>query len=93
MDRLPFFILFLGHLPFFFSFSAIVFHFFLGRLSSWVKIRLHTENQLPSLPVSALKDPGWGGWGGWGVEVELGCDNKTTIVAIRLAHLLYLRAA
>ena len=37
--------------------------FFLGRLSSWVKIRLHTENQLPRLSGSALKVPGWGG--GW----------------------------
>ena len=32
--------------------------------SSWVKIRLYTENQLPSLPGSALKVPvvGWGWW-------------------------------
>ena len=50
----------------------VVFHF-----SSWVKIRLHTENQLPRLSGS-----------GWGVgsypllsqaptpvEVKLGCDN------------------
>ena len=29
--------------------------FLLHISSSWVKIRLHTENQLPSLPVSALK--------------------------------------
>jgi hypothetical protein len=54
--------------------------------SSWVKIRLHTENQLPMLPGSALKVP-VGGWGGvvgsyplssqapTPVEVELGCDN------------------
>ena len=33
--------------------------FFWGRLSSWVKIRLHTENQLPRLPGSALKVPVW----------------------------------
>ena len=50
---------------------------------TWVKIRLHTENQLHRLPGSALKVPG-----GWvvgyyplsspaptHVEVELGCDN------------------
>ena len=48
---------------------------------------MHTENQLPRLPGSALKVPG-GGVGGWWVasypllsltptqvEVELGCDN------------------
>ena len=53
------------------------------------KIRLHTKNQLPRLPGSALKVPVWvGGVGGWvvgsyplssqaptPVEVELGCDN------------------
>ena len=32
----------------------------------WVKIRLHTENQLPRLPGSALKVPGWVGGVGWG---------------------------
>jgi hypothetical protein len=37
--------------------------FFKGRLSSWVKIRVHTKNQLPRLPGSALKVPG-GGWDG-----------------------------
>jgi hypothetical protein len=59
--------------------------FFLGPLSSWVEIRLHTENQPPSMPGSALKVPvGW--WVVVGfyplsslaptpVEVELGCDN------------------
>ena len=26
--------------------------------ATWVKIRLHTENQLPRLPGSALKVPG-----------------------------------
>ena len=31
---------------------------FLHISSSWVKIRLHTENQLPRLPGSALKVPG-----------------------------------
>ena len=70
---------------FHFFFFKVVFHFFWGRLSSWVKIRLHTENQLPRLSGSALKVPVW--WGGvvasypllsqapTPVEVELGCDN------------------
>ena len=31
---------------------------FLHISSGWVKIRLHTENQLPRLPGSALKVPG-----------------------------------
>ena len=52
--------------------------------SSWVKIRLHTEKQLPRLPGSALKVPGGGGGvasyplssqAPTPVEVELGCDN------------------
>ena len=30
-------------------------YFFLHISSSWVKIRLHTENQLPGLPGSGLK--------------------------------------
>ncbi len=30
-------------------------YFFLHISSSWVKIRLHTENHLPGLPGSALK--------------------------------------
>ena len=40
-------------------------YFFLYISSSWVKIRLHTENELPRLPGSALKVPvvGWGGGG------------------------------
>ena len=44
----------------------VVFHFFFwGRLFSWVKIRLHTENQLPKLSGSALKVVVWsGGVGG-----------------------------
>jgi hypothetical protein len=60
-----------GRLPFsFFLRSSFIFHFFLrsssiffwGCLSSWVKIRLHTENQLPILSGSALKvELGWGG--------------------------------
>ena len=47
---------------------------------------MHTENQLPRLPGSALKVPVWGGVGCVGsypllslapthVEFELGCDN------------------
>ena len=47
-------------------------NFFLHISSSWVKIRLHTENQLARLPGSALKVyvGGWGEvggvrWGGW----------------------------
>ena len=45
--------------------------FFLGRLSSWVKIRLHTENQLPRLLGSGLKcnHIRCGGGGGGGVVV------------------------
>ena len=54
----------------------------LGRLSSWVKIRVHTENPLTRLSGSALKVPG--GLGSYPllsqapthVEVELGCDKK-----------------
>ena len=60
-------------------------YFFLYISSSWVKIRLHTENELPMLPGSALKVPVGGGVvvGSYPllslaptpVEVELGCDN------------------
>ena len=46
---------------FFVRSSFIVFG---GRLSSWVKIRLHTKNQLPRLPGSALKVCGGVGVGG-----------------------------
>ena len=49
------------HFSFFLRLSSI---FFGGCLSSWVKIRLHTENQLPRLPGSALKVSGGGGVGG-----------------------------
>jgi hypothetical protein len=37
---------------------------FFSHISSiWVKIRLHTKNQLPRLPGSAVKVPVWvGGW-------------------------------
>ena len=60
-----------------------------------MKIRLHTENQLPRLPGSALKVPG-GGCVGWvasyplssqaptHVEVELGCDNTYIQVVWKL---------
>ena len=59
----------------------------LGLLFYWVKIRLHTENQLPRLPGSALKVPVVGGvvvasyplssQAPTPVEVELGCDNES----------------
>ena len=46
-------------------------YFFLHILSSCVKIRLHTKNQLPGVSGSALKVVvGWGGWVGW-VVVQL----------------------
>ena len=50
----------------FYLFVEVVFHFLIGgRLSSWVKIRLHTENQPPRLSKSAFKVSlvvvGWGG--------------------------------
>ena len=41
-------------------------YFFLHISFSWVKIRLHTENQLPTLSGSALKVVMWGGVGGGG---------------------------
>jgi hypothetical protein len=40
-------------------------YFCLHISSRCVKIRLHTENQLPMLPGSALKVPGGGGVGGF----------------------------
>ena len=73
---LPFFHFFLGRLPF----------FFWGCLSSLVKIRLHTENQLPRLSGSALKVPGW--WVGWGgvdsypLLSQAPCDNKYVTITI-----------
>jgi hypothetical protein len=71
-------------------------YFFLLHISSsWVNIRLHTENQLPRLPGSALKVPGGGGGvvGSYPllsqaptpVEVELGCDNMCSINYSQLA--------
>ena len=55
-----------------FIFFEVIFHFsfffrsffiFFGScLSSWIKIRLHTENQLPRLTGSALKVPVVVGW-------------------------------
>ena len=38
-------------------------YFFLHISSSWVKIRLHTENGLPKLSRSALKAVVWSGGG------------------------------
>jgi hypothetical protein len=40
-------------------------YFFLHISTSWVKIRLHAENQLPRLPGSALKVYVGGGGVGW----------------------------
>ena len=63
-------------------------YFFLYISSSWVKIRLHTENQLPGLTGSALKVfVGWWWWGGGGFHsimwspqlrfrLELACYNE-----------------
>jgi hypothetical protein len=68
----------------------VVFHI----SSSWVKIKLHTENQLPGLPGGALTV--CVGWGGGGVVMvvgstalcghtnfvfglKLGCDNSLTL--------------
>ena len=73
----------------FFCFGRLPFVFG-GLLSSWVKISLHTENQLPGLPGSACKvSVGWWGGGGGGgdgfhlimwshqlrIGLKLGCDN------------------
>jgi hypothetical protein len=52
------FFIFLGCLP-----------FFLGRLSSWVKVRLFAENQLPSKSGSCLKVRLGDGVGGWVVQI------------------------
>jgi hypothetical protein len=62
-----------GCLPFsFFEIFILIFKkklmlssIFLGHLSSWVKIRLHTENQLPVLSGSALTVSLVVGWVGW----------------------------
>jgi hypothetical protein len=43
---------------FFFFFIGSSSIFFKGCFSTWVKIRLHTKNQLPRLSGSALKVPG-----------------------------------
>jgi hypothetical protein len=56
-------------LTFFLRLSSI---FFGVCLSCWVKVWLHTENQLPGLPGSALRvahqqhGVSWVGWGGGG---------------------------
>ena len=87
------------HLPFsfFLRSSSNFFVFFLssssdfvwGRLSTWVKIRLHSENQLPKLSGSALKVVVWvgGGWSNWllchsQLELRLswGCDNYKNLL-------------
>ena len=47
------------------SISEYIFSVGVYPLSSWVKIRLHAENQPPRLSGSALKVPGWWGGGGW----------------------------
>jgi hypothetical protein len=57
-----------GRLPFSSVFLRSSSNFFLGRISSWVKIRLHTENQLARLSGSALKVL-WVGWWLCGVVV------------------------
>jgi hypothetical protein len=44
----------------------VVFH----NSSSWVKIRLHTENQHPGLPGSALKVCVVGWWWWWGATPQ-----------------------
>ena len=82
LGRLPFF---LGRLPFLFRSSSIIFQVFIlfFQTKIKVKIRLHTENQLPRLSGSALKVPVWWWVGSYPllsqaptpVEVELGCDN------------------
>ena len=51
--------------------------FFEGRLSSCVKIRLHTENQLPRLPGSALKVPVVGGGGGGFLPIIKSSSNSS----------------
>jgi hypothetical protein len=79
------FIFFLRSSSIFLFVFEVVFHiFFGGLLSSWVKIRLHAENQLPRLSGSALKVPvGWVAsyplscLAPTPVEVELGCDKIT----------------
>ena len=48
---------------------------FLYISSIWVKIRLHTKNQLPSLQGSALKVPG-GGWVGRVGFYPLSCHSQ-----------------
>ena len=57
VDWFVFHFIFWGRLPFFICFKVLV-----CRLSSWVKIRMHTENQLARLPQSGLKVPGWWWW-------------------------------
>jgi hypothetical protein len=53
--------------------GGVITIFFLRISSSWVNLRLHTENQLDTLPGSVLKVCVVGGWWWWwvvGVESE-----------------------
>ena len=50
--------------------NRTTYFFFFSISSSWVNIRLHTENQLYTLPGSALKVCVGGWWVGGGVESE-----------------------
>jgi hypothetical protein len=50
-----------------------------GRLSSWVKIRLHTKKQLPRLPQSGGGFLTLSSQAPTHVEVELGCDNNNSL--------------
>ena len=45
--------------------------------SCWVKIRLHTRNELPVLPVSALTVSVW--WGGGSVGGGVGLVGSTAL--------------
>ena len=56
--------------------------FFLHISSSWVKIRLHTENELPVMSGSVIKVL-LGGWGG-GVVVPLITLSTPTLVEVEL---------
>jgi hypothetical protein len=49
--------------------------------SSWVKVRLHTENQLARLAGSAFKvSAGWGGLSGCGVSSTALCGHTNFIL-------------
>ena len=53
--------------------------FFLHFVSSWVKIRLHTENQLPMLSGSALKVKLGGGVGGVDQLITLSTPTRVEV--------------